>query len=456
MSEASARPTSAASGSAAATTTDAATNADRILRLGRPLAVPKDRRDEAWQLGARYDKEERAWFAPPGSDWNALQRFEPRVENFDRWGAIEKFEAAMLAAGLEPPALTEADFDGEWHRVPLKGKRASNKAGGFKGEITQDGLRGLIRNYVDHDRPVAFSERQWTDPHVFAALQAEQRQRQAEREAALKASHEQTAREAERRWLRASKEPGGGGFRYIERKGLWAVSFGARFERRTDKLVLSASDIDGRIWSVQTINAEGDKFFCKDGRVAGCMFWIGKPVDGQPITVVEGFATGASARMALGHAVAVAFFAVNLRPVAEAIRERFPSSPMAILADNDRATEADGKKNAGVEKAKAAAEALNIDWLAPAFAPSTSFSATDWNDLMLAEGLSEVRAQCAAGLPRAFEPTARALAGPRPIAIAPALGDRATPPRGARAAHAIHASSRAREEREAAPIAMGR
>lgn len=410
---------------------------DRILRLGRPLAVPEGRRKEAWKLGARYDKDERAWFAPPGADWNALKQFEPRVEGFDRWEAIEKFEAAMMAAGLQPPALTDTDFDGKWHRVPLKGKRANNDDGAFKGEMTADGLHGLIRNYVDHERPITFSERQWTEPHVFAALQAEQRQRRAEREAALLLAQKTAAKKAQSLWDRAGERAHGGGLAYLRRKGLGEVAFGARFvsgggfgsDGHKGALVIAASDIEGKVWSAQTIDTEGNKHFLKDGRMAGSLFWIGRPVDGHPIVVVEGFATGASARMALGHAVAVAFNAGNLRPVAEAIRTRYPQSAMAILADNDREKETQGKGNAGVAKARAAAEALGIEWLAPTFTAPTPFSATDWNDLMVHEGLGAVREQCAKGLPHAFEPTqrARALHGPRDVVpLMPSFDERST------------------------------
>jgi putative DNA primase/helicase len=410
--EASANPAAAAQATPA--------DRERILGLGRPLAVPKGQGKEAWRLGARFDEAERAWFAPPGSDWDALKRFDPasQVVGFDRWGAIEKFEAAMMAAGLDAPALTEADLDGKWHRVPLRGKKTNNTDGAYKAEMTADGLHGLIRNYVDLERPIAFSERQWTDPHVFAALQAQQRQRQAERDAALREAQEAAARKAQSLWDRARERPIGGGLDYLRRKGLGDIGFGARFvagggfggEGHRGALVIAAADVDGKVWSAQTIDAEGNKHFLKDGRMAGSLFWIGRPVDGQPIVVVEGFATGASARMALGHAVAVAFNAGNLRPVAEAIRARYPSSPLALLADNDREKEAQGKGNAGVAKASAAAQALGASWLAPTFTAPTPFSATDFNDLMVHEGLGAVREQCAEGLPHAFEPTQRARA----------------------------------------------
>ena len=74
--------------------------------------------------------------------------------------------------------------------------------------------------------------------------------------------------------------------------------------------------------SLQFISREGDKRFLIGGRVSGCYFPIGKP-DGA-LCIAEGYATGASIHEATGTAVAVAFNAGNLLPVASALRAKFP------------------------------------------------------------------------------------------------------------------------------------
>ena len=85
---------------------------------------------------------------------------------------------------------------------------------------------------------------------------------------------------------------------------------------------IAVADADGEIWSLQTIDDDGGKLFMPGGRKRGCMFAIGEPSD--RIVIAEGFATGASIHEATGLAVAVAFDAGNLEPVAQAIRARRP------------------------------------------------------------------------------------------------------------------------------------
>ena len=111
---------------------------------------------------------------------------------------------------------------------------------------------------------------------------------------------------------------------------------------------------------------------------------------GEPrnvLYIVEGFATGASIHAATGEAVAVAFNAGNLIPVAQALREKFPDLKLVLCADDDHRTPG----NPGLTKATEAAIAVN-GWLAmPEFGESRTLEATDFNDLHQALGLEAVR-----------------------------------------------------------------
>jgi putative DNA primase/helicase len=51
--------------------------------------------------------------------------------------------------------------------------------------------------------------------------------------------------------------------------------------------------------------------------------------------VAEGFATAATVHEATGSAVAFAFNANNLKPIAKALREKFPNLEMVICGDDD-------------------------------------------------------------------------------------------------------------------------
>ena len=66
----------------------------------------------------------------------------------------------------------------------------------------------------------------------------------------------------------------------------------------------------------------------------GCYYPIGGAPD-KILYVAEGFATAATVHEATGSAVAVAFNANNLKPVAIALRAKFPNLEIVICADDD-------------------------------------------------------------------------------------------------------------------------
>ena len=81
------------------------------------------------------------------------------------------------------------------------------------------------------------------------------------------------------------------------------------------------------------------------------------------ICIAEGYATGASIFEATGHAVAVAFDAGNLLPVAEALRSKFCNIELRICADDDRRA----ADNPGLKYAIEAAEKVEGTIALPVF-----------------------------------------------------------------------------------------
>ena len=144
-------------------------------------------------------------------------------------------------------------------------------------------------------------------------------------------------------------------------------------------------DTAGTLHSLQTITPDGDKRFMTGGRVKGCYYSIGKPVG--VLIVCEGYATGASINECTGDAVAVAFNAGNLEPVAAALRAKYPSLKIIIAADDDHLT--DG--NPGTNKATAAAQAVGGLLAVPLFPVARPDKATDFNDLHLLAGADAVK-----------------------------------------------------------------
>jgi uncharacterized protein (DUF927 family) len=159
-----------------------------------------------------------------------------------------------------------------------------------------------------------------------------------------------------------------------------------------DRLALTMHDTTGAVHSLQFIDPQGKKRFMSNGRKKGLFYQIGAPQD--LLCVCEGFATGASIHEATDYAVAVAFDAGNLRPVAEALRTKYPNTTMLICADDDYRNES----NTGLAKAREAAAAVDALVAIPQFGATRPDSATDFNDLHQAQGLESVKACLLAAL----------------------------------------------------------
>lgn len=154
------------------------------------------------------------------------------------------------------------------------------------------------------------------------------------------------------------------------------------------RLVVPLQDGDGRLHSVETIAPDGAKRFLAGGAKKGHFAVVGAepgplPEPAGPVLICEGWATGASLYMATGHRVVAAMDAGNLMPVAEALRSRFPTVDLVLVADNDAKPDRDG--NPGIEAARKVAKAVD-GRLAVPDRPG------DANDLFCAEGRDAVAA----------------------------------------------------------------
>jgi hypothetical protein len=203
-------------------------------------------------------------------------------------------------------------------------------------------------------------------------------------------------------WQRAA--PAADDHPYLVSKGVKA--HGLRLHNGA--LVVPMRD-GAELHSLQFIGAEGEKRFLACARVSGCYFAIGEP--NGTLCIAEGYATGASIFEATGYAVAVAFNAGNLLPVARALRARFPGLRLILCADDDAATQG----NPGRTKAGEAAQAV-VGFLAiPEFGDARPEGATDFNDLQRLAGPAAVRACIEAAAP--LKPSANRDEWPAPKPI---------------------------------------
>jgi phage/plasmid primase-like uncharacterized protein len=190
---------------------------------------------------------------------------------------------------------------------------------------------------------------------------------------------------------------------YLTKKGI--KPHGARVDGQN--LVLSLTDIKGEIHSFQTIDPDGDKRFLSGGRKQGCFYAIGNSANVTTAFVTEGFATGASVYEATGIPVFVAFDCGNLRPVAEALRKRWPRAEIVICADDDAQTAG----NPGVSHASAAAVAARGLVAIPKFGQYRTDAQTDFNDVHKHLGMDVLKQQLSQFIGPTFSPSMSRLSG---------------------------------------------
>ena len=302
------------------------------------------------------------------------------MRSVNQTSIVDQFRAALEHAGIEPPAAILDD--GELHRFPTNGK-AADDSGWYvlHGDGIPAGAFGDWRTGGTHTFRADIGReltREELDAHRVRLARI-----RAERDAEREREHAANAARAAEIW--ESAELATDAHPYLQRKRVKA--HGLRLHRGALVVPLRA---DGKLWSLQFIATDGTKLFLTGGRTRGCSHAIGS---GTPtVCVVEGFATGASVHEATGHAVAVAFSASNLRPVAEGLRAEHPGARIIIAGDND--TGGTGQR-AALEAARAVGGIVAI--------PPTE--GRDWNDVTAAEGLEVVRTAIeAAQAPDASDP----------------------------------------------------
>ena len=288
---------------------------------------------------------------------------------------LQQFRDAMATHGIVPPG--EIVADGRIHRCDAEGKPGKDDAAYL---LYPDRNGGWFQNWR--------SDQDWqdwrakTDRALTPGEEAEYRTQinaaRKEREAEDAKRREEARERANFIWENAQKCTE---HEYLTRKGVRPYLV----RLHEDRLVIPMLDANMEVHSVQFIAADGTKRFLLGGRKKGCYFGIGTP--NGVLCIAEGYATAASIHEATGYAVAVAFDAGNLEPVAKALREKMPDIRIVLCADDDYKTTG----NPGITKAKEAAAAVSCIVAVPVFGESRPDGATDFNDLHQAQGLEAVK-----------------------------------------------------------------
>lgn len=288
----------------------------------------------------------------------------------------EQFRAAIVAAGLTPPEDIHAD--GKLHRFPSNGQRGDD-SGWYL--LHLDGVpagafgcwrEGLRQQWCSKTPDTMTQAEREAHRQKLEAMRQQRQSDTAERQ-------QQAAAEAAQRWQDATPATS---HPYLSAKGVQA--HGVRQQGKA--LLIPMRDPAGTLHSLQNIDGEGSKRFLPGGLVKGCYHIIGTPE--RDLSVCEGYATAASIHEATGKAVAVAFTAGNLLPVAQTLRQQYPALRLIVAADDDWRTEG----NPGMSKARQAAQAVAGLLAVPRFPADRPDKATDFNDLHQLAGLEAVQA----------------------------------------------------------------
>lgn len=315
----------------------------------------------------------------------------------------------MAAEGLTPPEQIE--WDGALHRFKPDGKGGAHgwyvlHSDGIPAGCFGNWKTALKRNWrADIGRRLTQRE---LDEH-----RRRMREAQAHRDALEAVRHKAGADCAKRIWEGAEPAPSDHpylcakgvqphGLRVYSSKkqGLCYAGTEGGFMDCDGALVLPMFKAGGSISTVEFIGADGAKGWLGGAAKLGTWCMLGELADGEPLVLVEGWATGASIREATGWPVAIAGDAGNLVPVAKALRKQQPAAHLLIGADNDRPN-GQYPQGTGQHYANEAAIAVAALVLLPPDVPSRleAGKGSDWNDIHVHQGLEAVKAAFVAAKP---------------------------------------------------------
>ena len=343
---------------------------------------------------------------------DALAYIPPDVER-DTWARVG------MAIKSELPGDAGFSLWDEWssrgESYDAKNSRDTWRSIKAGGRTTVGTLFGIAKDhgFKFTDAPTVQTPEQVAEAAAAAERMAEAKRQQSATDAAeLLRQHEESARRCQATWADAADSMPKGGSAYLKRKGVEA--HGLRFLPGGIALV-PMLDIEGRMWSVQRLLPKHlrdpktgkdttDKLYgpIKQGpadevhsRKTGLFHVVGQAEAAPVLLLAEGYATAATVHEATGRPVVVCFDSGNLVHVARDLRQRWPALPLLVCGDDDRRTEAKGRKNAGkVKAAEAAAVAGSAAGLAGVVMPAgLPDDGSDFNDLAAHAGLPMVAAQ---------------------------------------------------------------
>ncbi len=260
--------------------------------------------------------------------------------------------------------------DGDIHRFRVPEDKPGTQNGWYV--LYLDGIASGAFGSWKASGSQTWSSRKPADP-LEAQLVAQRIEKAREQRESEQQQRQQNAAEyAARLWRDASRADSD--HPYLTRKRIKPHNL-----RQLSDVLLVPLFADGRLVNIQRIEPDGSKRFLFGGQVRGAYAALGCIDPGQPLYIVEGWATGATIHAETGAAVACAMNAGNLKPVAQALRAKYGDSQQIIIAgDDDRMTAG----NPGRTAATAAALAIGAEVAFPVWPTDAPLELSDFNDLL--------------------------------------------------------------------------
>ena len=369
-----------------ANTMEATSQASTTKNERQYLAVPFADRQAAKDNGALWDTAAKSWYVGQKADMEQLKRWLPEnvpAQQGPPMSPMDEFADALRSIGCEVSGQHPI-MDGKKHRITAEGDKKGEQAGFYVGH-----LDGHPAGYMKNNRTGA--ELRWKskgyslDPEQKAKLQAEAAEKLQARAAEQDRLHKEAAQRV--RGQIANLHPITEPTPYLQAKGIEPAT-GALTDRQGQTTFIPATDATGKVQSMQYIQADGTKRFAKDSAKEGCFHVVGgfdALAKAPALAIGEGYATAASLSKALGFATVAAFDSGNLPAVAKALHEKFPDKPIVIFGDDDQHLMQTEGVNPGRKKAEEAAQSVGGQAVFPVFAPGEQSGEpkgfTDFNDL---------------------------------------------------------------------------
>ena len=305
--------------------------------------------------------------------------------------AIASFIDHMRAHDCGPADPGEIIADDKRRRYRLDGDKPKTRNGSYQLKVEGDGFAvGWVRSFKQGEthnwhsksnRKASDEDRSEWKRKAAASKKA--------RDAEIKALSEKAATKAKGIWARAERT---GESEYLTAKG--CDLNGARIWQG---LIVLPMYSKAGVVGLQFIQGDGVKRFLTGSAKEGAYFPIASA--GEPmsrVVICEGYATGCALRRATGLPIVVAFDSGNLKPVAKALRIKYPDTEFVFAGDNDQwTTKADGVTpyNPGLEGAAQAAVAIGgARVISPDVPTDDEARRTDWDDVARTDGDDVVRA----------------------------------------------------------------